>query len=270
MKKNYFTTGEFAKICNVSKQTLFFYDNQGIFSPEFTGENGYRYYSYTQIEAFTVIVMLRDLGVHISEIKAHMNHPSPHALIELMESKKTEIDNKIKALQWSKRYIDNRIKITNEGINAVPGIISIQEFPERCMITSDYLGEDDTVAVTQAIGDHLDRCSELGLYNACPIGSIIPSASVTADGYKYSKFYTVVEGSASLKEIVIASGGPHLVLYDEHGYENIGQNCLKLIDYAKENDLKLGESFFEDVLLDDLSTEGYFNYLVKLSIKICP
>lgn len=23
MKKNYFTTGEFAKICNVSKQTLF-------------------------------------------------------------------------------------------------------------------------------------------------------------------------------------------------------------------------------------------------------
>lgn len=63
MKKNYFTTGEFAKICNVSKQTLFFYDNQGIFSPEFTGENGYRYYSYTQIEAFTVIVMLRDLGV---------------------------------------------------------------------------------------------------------------------------------------------------------------------------------------------------------------
>lgn len=31
MKKDYFTTGEFAAICGVSKQTLFYYDQQGIF-----------------------------------------------------------------------------------------------------------------------------------------------------------------------------------------------------------------------------------------------
>ena len=30
--KNYFTTGEFAKICGVKKQTLFHYDDIGIFS----------------------------------------------------------------------------------------------------------------------------------------------------------------------------------------------------------------------------------------------
>lgn len=68
MKNDYFTTGEFAKICSVSKQTLIYYDRVGIFSPDITGSNGYRYYSYTQIETFTVIAMLRDLGVHIREI----------------------------------------------------------------------------------------------------------------------------------------------------------------------------------------------------------
>ena len=45
MKNDYFTTGEFAKICSVSKQTLIYYDRVGIFSPDITGSNGYRYYS---------------------------------------------------------------------------------------------------------------------------------------------------------------------------------------------------------------------------------
>ncbi len=29
-----------------------------------------------------------------------------------------------------------------------------------------------------------------------------------------------------------AQGGPHLTLYDDHGYENIGANCLRMIDYG--------------------------------------
>ncbi|MFE4512310.1 MerR family DNA-binding transcriptional regulator, partial [Bacillus subtilis] len=44
--KKYFTTGEFSKLCRVKKQTLFHYDEIGLFSPEIKKENGYRYYSY--------------------------------------------------------------------------------------------------------------------------------------------------------------------------------------------------------------------------------
>ena len=40
--KGYLTTGEFAKLCGVKKQTLFHYDQIGILKPELSGENGYR------------------------------------------------------------------------------------------------------------------------------------------------------------------------------------------------------------------------------------
>ena len=59
----------------------------------------------------------------------------------------------------------------------------------------------------------------------------------------------------------------YLVLYDNEGYKNIHENCQKLLEYAKQNGLSLGDVFYEDVILDDLSTEGYYSYLVKLSIK---
>ena len=108
MKKNktYFTTGEFAKLFGIKKQTLFYYDQCGIFKPDLTGENGYRYYSYTQPETFAILVMLRELGVSIQEIKAHMDHRSPETLITLLESKKATIDERIAALTWAKGYID--------------------------------------------------------------------------------------------------------------------------------------------------------------------
>ena len=67
MKDNYFSTGEFAKLCNVNKKTLFHYDEIGLFKPEIVKENGYRYYSTYQLEIFDMIYTLRDLGVPLKQ-----------------------------------------------------------------------------------------------------------------------------------------------------------------------------------------------------------
>ncbi len=268
MKNNYFTTGEFAKLCGVNKQTLFYYDKEGIFSPDIVAENGYRYYAHSQLETFTVILMLRDLGVHLKEIKDHMDSRSPEALVALLESKKLEIDRKVKALEWSKRYINNKIRITEEGLNAPIGLIQTQELPERYMVASDYRGSNDDMTIAKILAEHMENCDRLGLHNACPIGALIPLSSVNKSGYDYSKFYTIVEKTESPGDSVLIPGGKHLVLYDNHGYQNIHKNCLKIIEYANSHNLDLENNLYEDVILDDLSTGGYFNYQVKLSIKI--
>lgn len=48
------TTGEFAKICNVKKHTLFHYDDIGLLKPDYYDENGYRFYSYSQLNLFYI------------------------------------------------------------------------------------------------------------------------------------------------------------------------------------------------------------------------
>lgn len=42
------TIAQFAKLHNVNKRTLHYYDHIGLFSPAYKGENGYRYYDYSQ------------------------------------------------------------------------------------------------------------------------------------------------------------------------------------------------------------------------------
>ena len=113
--KDYFTTGEFARLCNVKKQTLFHYDDIGILCPELVGDNGYRYYSYMQLEVFYTISMLKELGMPLSDIKKYLDHRSPRAFIDLLEKQQLEVEEKIQDLLWLKRFINTKLDITRDG-----------------------------------------------------------------------------------------------------------------------------------------------------------
>lgn len=75
--RKYFTTGEFAKLCHVKKQTLFHYDEIGLLSPEIKKANGYRYYSYHQFELFQVISLFKEVGIPLKRIKPLLTDKTP-------------------------------------------------------------------------------------------------------------------------------------------------------------------------------------------------
>lgn len=103
--KKYFNTGEFAKLCNVKKQTLFHYDAIGIFSPEIKDKNGYRYYSHHQFEIFNVIMILKGINMPLKDIKSYLDNRTPDSLINLFKNKMLEIDNEIENLNRIKKLM---------------------------------------------------------------------------------------------------------------------------------------------------------------------
>lgn len=272
--RNYFTTGEFARICGVKKQTLFHYDEIGIFRPAITGENGYRYYSYTQIETFQVLMALRDLNVPLKEIKEHMNHRSPQALIDLLESRRTEIDEMINKLQWSRKFIDAKIELTREGLEAPVGQVVFENMQDEYHITTAYRGPDEDKDIMKAVSDHLNFRIQLGIPSCYAIGALIPVQSVTEDHFTYSHFYSVVDRDDLKPEDYphahVDTGGLYICIYDNQGYSNVCENCHRLMDYASQHNLKLTSHFYEEVILDDLSVKDYYNYLVKLAVRVEP
>ena len=61
-KQEYLSAGRFAALVGTTKETLFHYDEIGLFVPKRREANGYRYYAMDQMETFDVIGMLRELG----------------------------------------------------------------------------------------------------------------------------------------------------------------------------------------------------------------
>ena len=64
-KQEYLSAGRFAALVGTTKETLFHYDEIGLFVPKRRGTNGYRYYAMDQIETFDVGIeyIVAPLGV---------------------------------------------------------------------------------------------------------------------------------------------------------------------------------------------------------------
>lgn len=91
--------GEFARICNVSPQTLRYYAEEGILCPdEIDSGTGYRYYAPEKIEAFRRIQIYKDAGFALEEIK-ELLHGDPSCRDALMAMKRNEISSNVEALQ---------------------------------------------------------------------------------------------------------------------------------------------------------------------------
>ena len=59
--------GDLAKICNVSTQTLRYYDTEGVLKPDITDSaNGYRLYSVDAVEKYKKKSVLQNTRVFIS------------------------------------------------------------------------------------------------------------------------------------------------------------------------------------------------------------
>jgi len=269
-RHNYFTTGEFAKLCGVKKQTLFHYDEIGIFSPEVIGDNGYRYYSYKQLEVFAVILMLKDMSMPLKEIKKYLDNRSPEALIALLQTQQIEVDKKMEELEWLRHFLNTKIRITQDALSADIGVIRLETMPDEYLIVTEYTGPSTERDITTALTQHLNFCHSLDIYSAYSIGGILPANQKDRgdNTYDYSHFYTKLHKADYYATAYKKPAGTYAALYDNHGYETVCDMMAKLKAYAQAHKLTLGDCFYEDTILDELSKKVEESYHLKISILV--
>lgn len=74
--------GAFSKISNVTTKTLRYYDEIGLIKPVYVnGENGYRYYSTSQLETVLLIGKLKWYGFSLDEIAEVLKKPEDNTFI---------------------------------------------------------------------------------------------------------------------------------------------------------------------------------------------
>ncbi len=108
-------TSEISKIVGISKRTLQFYDDEGMIKVE-RSENNYRLYDERTLETLWEIIIYKEMGMKIGEIKQ---------LLEMNENEKKEfyrayielIEEKIKKLKSHKKFIS---LIIEKGLPQMP------------------------------------------------------------------------------------------------------------------------------------------------------
>ena len=95
-------THEVEELLGITKQTLIYYEKEGMINPQ-RNENNYRDYSSEDIDTIKLILLLRDMKVSIDEIKLILNNEL--SIREVLDSKKQFIETQKEELE----QVDNQI-----------------------------------------------------------------------------------------------------------------------------------------------------------------
>lgn len=79
-----YTTGEMAKICDVSVRTVQYYDTRGILCPSTLSEGGRRLYAEDDLRKLKIICFLRSLDIPINSIGELLKEEKPQNVISLL------------------------------------------------------------------------------------------------------------------------------------------------------------------------------------------
>lgn len=266
--KNYFTTGEFAKLMGVSKDTLFHYDRIGIFSPEVKTDKDYRYYSLYQLDVFYVIACLKELGMNLKDIKSYLDKRSPEELIKLLEEEENIIDKKIEHFIKMKKVLAQKIEITKSALNIKEKGIFKEEKEEEYILTTNPLPYTDEKSIFLSLANHYKFIDEKNIYSPHAVGCMLDISKVMkGGGEEYDYFFTTLSIDKSHYNFKRPKG-TYLSIYHTGGFDTIEDSYKKIIEYAQENNYSLEGYFYEDILQDELTVKGYEKYLIKLSVLI--
>ena len=128
-KKEYFTTGQLAKMAKVSVRTIRFYDSKNLLKPSFVDEDtGARFYTRDDFLKLEQVLLYKYLGFSIEEIKEltitkndkdfvidsmHLQHKLIEDKMEQMQLVKEAIESTLKAYEKEKNIDwDKMLKIT--------------------------------------------------------------------------------------------------------------------------------------------------------------
>ena len=79
-----FTTGELAQVCSTTVRTVQYYDSKGLLSPTERTEGGRRLYCTQDAEQLQFILMLKELGLSLAQIKGVLESPNRNTLLRMM------------------------------------------------------------------------------------------------------------------------------------------------------------------------------------------
>lgn len=266
MKENYFTTGEFAKICGVPKHVLFHYDEIDLFKPALIAENGYRYYAYYQYFTFSVITTLKSLGMELKEIRIYLDRRNPELLLTLLDQKAVEIEDQINYLQDIKSLISSIQQMTRDGLADNPAV-GLEELPQMLILRSDNIFNRTNKSFADYVQEYVRFCQSLGMVVQEAVGNIILLDRLQAEDYgNITYLYTEAPHSIPDKTAV-RKAGTYLCGYHTGTYQTLSQTYNKMFAFARQHNIILGEFCYEEFLISDIARKEEKDHVTKLIME---
>ena len=231
-----FTIGQFAKMHQINKTTLMWYDKIGLLKPSIIQKNGYRFYTYRQSYILEMILILRELDIPIYKIKNFLERRTSTNLEELFIAEILEVDDKIVRLI----SIREQLSKYKEKVGALNRI---------------------NLSEIQVVNKEKEYLITIEAAKEARFESIIDKFMSTATRYQLKLPFQF-----SAKNTFIQPGGKYLRAYCK-GWDNLEKRYIEILNYASEHNLQLWNYAYEEGI-NEFFIDTFDDYITQIEIPI--
>lgn len=268
--KTKFTVGEMAKLYHMSKQALIFYDREKVFCPKYVDpDNGYRYYTGDQLELLDSILMLKEMGLSLKEIREYLNIRDTDVSIEIMEQKYSDIQKQLERLALVKGRLYHKLETLKE-IKEQEGKILFLPMAEReYMAVERVEAPNQLLQVDIATKRLLKKASERDFPYYYQLGVMVPVEKLQKGKYVEAEYaclplqYRIEDDCCEEKK-----EGSYIRGYHVGDYDTIGITYEKMLERIREEGLEAEGFSYEYCVLDSLTTRNMQEYVTEIQIPV--
>ena len=269
-QKMYMTTGELARLMGITKETLFHYDEIGLFQPEIVKENGYRYYAIYQMEVLNTILLLRDLGMPLKEIKFTLEERSLDKMMQIFQDREQQIQKELVKLRNMKEWIRKHRQKMQLAYQMDWNLVHVQKLSERYYVyrevpdgTEEAIYKKENELLTQFLDVNPQFCSDY------EVAYMQHAENVECGAYhKYDNAVLLLDKRPRKLSCQILKAGDYLTAYHVGHWRNIGEAYKRLKEYQQEQNLGVDGMYLERYLVDGLTEKEIDQYVTEISVRL--
>lgn len=258
------TISQFARLHDVNKRTLHYYDEIGLFSPNTKSENGYRLYDFRQNIDFEYIQMLKELRMRIDEIRAYQCHPNADALLSILTQKQTEVEAAIRKLKETQNVLESLKRRLSFCDQLLHSTIEVRTLPAMrlCVLPFHYDQNDIEQVYALAKENWSSAQIRMGMGEYIRVDKIMARDWQTYDG-----IYSIALDDAPDHECVSLPEGPYVFACHKGDWNELPSFYERILSFVKANRLTLGTNAYE-FGLNEFAIASMDEYMTCIFIPI--
>ncbi|MBF4500334.1 MerR family transcriptional regulator [Savagea sp. SN6] len=266
-KGQFFTTGEFAKACGISKQTIIYYDKIGLLQPDFIEKNGYRYYSVHQLERFAVIDLLKRLDTPLKEIKQFLNEKELEEAVRLLEEKEQVLIRKMEELSELQQIIRTKRALIQEAGQVVEEVF-IEQMEAECLIVSEPI-----IATSEKeISERIQHFAQYFVNNerdaGYPMSRLFSKEQFEKGDYVTGGCFYIRVEEPKTNCSVMKEAGTYACTYHVGDYNAVTEAYERIKRWMEAEQYIVAGDVYEQYMLDEIISSNTEQYVTKMMVRV--
>lgn len=262
------TVGEMARLVGLSKQTLIYYDREGIFCPSSVNpDNGYRYYTADQLETLDTILNLRDMGVPLRDIRAHLRSRTAEGTAALLREQERRAREQVSHWEQVARRLARKVESLERLTAAEDAWLT--ELPEEWLAVEKVGGGRGLLDVDVALKKLLRRAAEQGLPHFYQLGDRVALEELERENFLcFSTAFLPLQGAPEGEGIVRKTAGLYARRFHRGTYETMGEDYRILLSRVRDAGYRPTGGSYEFCVSDSLSSDTPEAYVTEIQIPV--